>query len=98
LPLVSLLFQALTQNWKVQWLVAAGIAVNLGAIAKRYLIAVPSQTHGQLLPYADGSYSPTWVEFAVIASLMAFGALVIGVFMKVLPIVEINHEEEVANA
>jgi molybdopterin-containing oxidoreductase family membrane subunit len=98
LPLASLLFQAIKRSWSVQWLVAAGIAVNLGAIAKRYLIAVPSQTHGQLLPYAEGSYSPTWVEWAVVASLVAFGALVIGVFMKVLPIVEINHEEEASHA
>ncbi len=98
LPLMSLVFQALRRNWNVQWLVAAGIAVNLGAIAKRYLITVPSQTHGQLLPYPEGSYSPSWVEFAVVASLLAFGALVIGVFMKVLPIVEIEAEEEVSHA
>ncbi len=93
LPLASLVFQALRRRWNVSWLVAAGIAVNLGAIGKRYLIAVPSQTHGQLLPYPEGSYSPSWVEFAVVASLVAFGALVIGVFMKVLPIVEIEDEE-----
>ncbi len=98
LPLASLLFQALRRSWNVKWLVAAGIAVNLGAITKRYLIAVPSQTHGQLLPYADGAYSPSWVEWAVVASLVAFGALIIGVFMKVLPIVEINHEEEASHA
>ena len=99
LPLASLLFQAIKRSWNVQWLVAAGIAVNLGAIAKRYLIAVPSQTHGQLLPYADGAgYSPSWVEWAVVVSLVAFGALVIGVFMKVLPIVEINDEMEASHA
>ena len=98
LPLASLLIQALRRSWNVQWLVVAGIAVNLGAIAKRYLIAVPSQTHGQLLPYPTGSYSPSWVEWAVVASLVAFGALVIGVFMKVLPIVEIEAEEEVSHA
>jgi len=76
----------------------AGIAVNIGALGKRYLIAVPSQTHGQLLPYTDGSYSPSWIEWAVVASLVAFGALVIGVFMKVLPIVEIDNGQEVSNA
>jgi molybdopterin-containing oxidoreductase family membrane subunit len=89
-PLIGLTVQSIRRSWSIPWLVAAGIAVNLGAIGKRYLIAVPSQTHGQLLPYVDGSYSPTWVEFAVVASLLAFGALVIGVFMKVLPIVELE--------
>ena len=92
LPLIGLTFQAIRRSWSLPWLVVAGIAVNLGAIGKRYLIAVPSQTHGQLLPYVPGSYSPSWVEFAVVASLLAFGALVIGVFMKVLPIVELEEE------
>ena len=89
-PLIGLTVQSIRRSWSVPWLVASGIAVNLGAVGKRYLIAVPSQTHGQLLPYVDGSYWPTWVEFAVVASLLAFGALVIGVFMKVLPIVELE--------
>ena len=99
LALASLLFQALRSKWNVSWLVAAGIAVNIGALGKRYLIAVPSQTHGQLLPYTEGAgYSPSWIEWAVVASLVAFGALVIGVFMKVLPIVEIDNGQEVSNA
>jgi molybdopterin-containing oxidoreductase family membrane subunit len=89
-PLIGLTVQSIRRSWSIPWLVASGIAVNLGAVGKRYLIAVPSQTHGQLLPYVDGSYWPTWVEFAVVASLLAFGALVIGVFMKVLPIVELE--------
>ena len=98
LPLLGLLYQSLKSSWTVSWLVVSGVAVNIGAIGKRYLIAVPSQTHGQLLPYADGAYSPSWIEWAVVASLVAFGALVIGIFMKVLPIVELNHEEEVSHA
>jgi molybdopterin-containing oxidoreductase family membrane subunit len=98
IPVVGLLYQAIKRSWRVSWLVASGIAVNIGAIGKRYLIAVPSQTHGQLLPYSDGAYSPSWVEWAVVASLVAFGALVIGVFMKVLPIVEIGAEEEISHA
>ncbi len=97
-PMLGLIYQAIKRNWSVSWLVVAGIAVNIGALGKRYLIAVPSQTHGQLLPYNNGSYSPSWIEWAVVASLVAFGALVIGVFMKVLPIVEIENEEEVSHA
>ena len=61
---VVLVVEALTRRWSVGVLVAVGIGVNLAAIGKRYLIVVPSQTHGQLLPYEVGSYSPTWVESA----------------------------------
>ena len=97
-PLVVLVYQALTKRWRLGWLVASGLAVNLGAIGKRYLIAVPSQTHGTLLPYAEGSYSPSWVEFLVVLGLIALGALAIGAFMKVLPIVELEHEEVALDA
>jgi len=89
-PLVALVFQTLTKRWNLGWLVACGIAVNLAAIGKRYLIAVPSQTHGTLLPYAEGSYAPTWVEYSVVLGLFALGALAIGIFMKVFPIVELE--------
>jgi molybdopterin-containing oxidoreductase family membrane subunit len=68
-------------------LVAAGVIVNVGAIAKRFLIVVPSQTNGQLLPYAEGSYTPAWTEYAVIAGLLAFGALLFLAFAKVFPII-----------
>jgi Ni/Fe-hydrogenase subunit HybB-like protein len=59
-------------------------------VAERYLTVIPSQTHGMMLPYEPGSYFPTWVEFAVVAGLFALGALLIGLFMKVFPIVPLN--------
>jgi molybdopterin-containing oxidoreductase family membrane subunit len=68
-------------------LVVAGLLVNLGAMAKRFLIVVPSQTSGQLLPYAGGSYTPAWTEYAVIAGLLALGALLFLGFAKVFPII-----------
>lgn len=95
LPMVGLGWMALTNTWRPSWLVLASIAVNIGAIGKRYLIVVPSQTHGQLLPYGIGSYSPTWVEFAVAAGLFSLGALLVAVFMKVFPIIELDEEEVV---
>ena len=75
-------------------LVAIGIAVNLAAIGKRFLIVVPSQTDGMLLPYETGSYSPTWVEYGVVFGLMAMGAAAIAVFMKLIPIVELPEEAD----
>ncbi|MFQ5942497.1 MAG: NrfD/PsrC family molybdoenzyme membrane anchor subunit [Anaerolineales bacterium] len=70
--------------------VIAGVLVNLAAIGKRYLIVVPSQTHGTLLPYSAGSYSPTWVEYSVILALFALGMLLFILFMKVFPIMEVE--------
>ena len=70
-------------------MVVSGVLVNLAAIGKRILIVVPSQTHGTLLPYGTGLYSPTWVEYSVILGLLALGALLLSLFMRVFPIIEI---------
>ena len=92
LPVFALAWMAITRSWKLSWLVAVGVFVNIGAIGKRYLIVVPSQTHGQLLPYGVGSYSPSWVEFAVAFGFFSLGVLMVAVFMKVFPIIELKDE------
>lgn len=97
--LVVLVIQAARRTWGGGALVVASVAISTAAVAERYLTVIPSQTHGNLLPYEPGSYFPTWVEFTVVAGLFAFGALLIGVFMKVFPIVPIDPvkvEQEVA--
>ena len=93
LSLLGLAWQALRKHWSLGWLVASGVLVNLGAIGKRYLIVVPSQTDGMLLPYAVGSYSPTWVEYSVVAGLFALGAILIGGFIKAFPALPIESED-----
>jgi len=92
IPAVILAQMALTKRWRIGWLVALGISVNVGAIGKRYLIVIPSETHGQLMPYGVGSYSPSLVEYAVVLGLFSLGALLIGGFMKLFPIVEMEEE------
>lgn len=74
--------------------VAGGLLVNVAAIAKRFVLVVPSQTHGTLLPYGSGSYSPTWVEYSVVMGLFALGTLMVVGFMKVFPIMEIPESQE----
>lgn len=74
--------------------VAAGVLVNLAAIGKRYVLVVPSQTRGTLLPYGAGSYSPTWIEYAVVIGLFALGTLLFVLFMKLFPIMELPEQEE----
>jgi Ni/Fe-hydrogenase subunit HybB-like protein len=80
--------------------VAAGLSVNVAAVLKRYLLVVPSQTHGMLLPYDNGAYSPSWVELGVVIGLVALGiALYVG-FVKIFPIIpgaaELERAPEVA--
>ncbi|MFQ5657384.1 MAG: NrfD/PsrC family molybdoenzyme membrane anchor subunit [Candidatus Methylomirabilales bacterium] len=81
--------QFLTGKYGLGGMVFSGLLVNVAAIGKRILIVVPSQTHGTLLPYGTGLYSPTWVEYSVILGLLALGALLYILFMKVFPIIEI---------
>ena len=69
--------------------VLAGILVNVASIGKRFLIVIPSQTHGSLLPYTTGNYTPSWVEIWVIVGLVALGTLLFILFMKLFPIMEI---------
>ena len=92
-PLAVLAWMALARRWQLGWLVASGVLVNIGAVGKRYLIVVPSQTHGQLLPYGTGSYFPSLVEIAVAVGLFSLGAVMITLFMKVFPIVELRESE-----
>ena len=90
---VLLIWQAITRHWSIGLVFATGVLVNIGAVGKRYLIVVPSQTHGQLLPYPTGTYTPNWIEFAIVFGLFALGALMIGAFMKVFPIVPLEQVE-----
>ncbi|MDR7480886.1 MAG: NrfD/PsrC family molybdoenzyme membrane anchor subunit [Armatimonadota bacterium] len=68
----------------------AGLLVNVAAIGKRYLIVVPSQTHGSLLPYGTGAYAPTWVEYGVILGVAALGALLFALFARVFPLLPVE--------
>ena len=74
-------------------LVASGVLVNFAAIGKRFLIVVPSQTHGTLLPYEVGSYSPSWVEYGVILGIFALGALMVGLFFKAFPALPLEGDD-----
>jgi Ni/Fe-hydrogenase subunit HybB-like protein len=85
--------QALLRRHRVSLLVTAGLLVNVAAISKRVLVVVPSQTHGSLLPYTPGAYSPSWVEYSVIVGLFALGALLFASFAKVFPIMDVHGSE-----
>ena len=92
--LVVLVVQAARDTWGVVPLVVAAVAISTSALVERYLTVIPSLTHGMMLPYEPGSYFPTWVEFAVVAGLFAFGALLVGIFMKLFPIIPFKRRTE----
>ncbi len=88
----------LRRRYSLAWIVVAAVLVNLASIAARYLIVVPSQTHGMLLPwYSIGTYSPNWVEWSVMAGLFALGYLLYAAVVKLFPIVELPHASSVGD-
>jgi Ni/Fe-hydrogenase subunit HybB-like protein len=93
LPFLALLWQAVRHRWSIGLLVACGVAVNLAAIGKRFLIVVPSLTKGSLLPYDKGSYWPSAVEVGIIVGLFALGGLLIATFAKIFPIMDLSDDE-----
>lgn len=87
-----LIWQFFVPRYAVWAGVTAGILVNLASIGKRFVLVVPSQTRGTLLPYGEGTYWPTWVEYAVVVGLFALGALLFIGFMKIFPIMRVEDE------
>ncbi len=91
----GLLFgQFLRRRYAISLMVISGVLINLAAIGKRFLIVVPSQTHGTLLPYDAGAYNPTWVEYSIILGIFALGTLAYMLFIKVFPIMEIQENSK----
>src|SRR5215469_8833958 len=66
----------------------ASITVVVGMWLERYLIIVPSLSQ-KFLPYAWGTYRPTWVEITITAATLAAMALLYVVFAKFVPIISI---------
>ncbi len=98
LSFVMLFSQFLARRFNLWMIVLAAVLVNVAAVAERLLLLLPSQTHGRLLPYETGTYTPTWVEYSIIVGLMALGALAMVAFFKVFPIMDTRDSDEMADA
>lgn len=81
-----LFLQFATKSISIGWTVFAGLAVNVAAVMKRFLLVVPSQTHGMMLPWPEGQYTPSWVEWGVVIGLTSMAALMYSVFMWMFPV------------
>jgi Ni/Fe-hydrogenase subunit HybB-like protein len=82
----------LRRSYSVTALVVAGLFANVAAIVKRFLIVVPSQTHGALTPIERPlPHVPSVVELGVIAGMFGAVALMVLVFVRIFPIVPTPH-------
>ncbi|MBI3074363.1 MAG: polysulfide reductase NrfD [Deltaproteobacteria bacterium] len=76
----------------VRWVGIAGLLANVAAVGKRFLIVVPSQTHGALMPVEPPrAYEPTWVEYGLIAGLFGLIILAMLLFGRFFPLVPSPH-------
>ena len=95
--LTPVVILALTRARSVAWLVVAAVLVNVGMWFERLLIVVPAMATPQV-PVAWGSYTPTWVEWAITAGAVAGFALLYAIFSKLFPLVSIWEVSEEAPA
>jgi molybdopterin-containing oxidoreductase family membrane subunit len=68
--------------------VIASATIVVGMWLERFLIIVPPLSH-KYLPYAWGTYRPTWVEIILTAGTFAAMALFYLLFAKFVPIISI---------
>ena len=66
----------------------ASLSILIGMWLERYLIIIPTLSEPRL-PYARGSYMPSWVEWSMLAGLSAGFVLALVLFTKFFPIISI---------
>ena len=73
--------------------VVASISINIGMWLERWTVIIPSLARPRL-PYPWGAYTPTWIEWAVMAGCFAGLILLYTLFTKVFPVVAIWEVDE----
>ncbi len=72
---------------------AAGVVITLWAT--RFLIIIPSLIR-PFLPYPQGSYTPTWIEWSLVGGTFVLVALFYTITTKVFPMVSLTELERAA--
>ncbi len=89
IPLAYLFIQAASAKaFRLGGIVTASILIVIALWVKRILIVVPSLLYPRL-PYPPGSYSPTWVEWSIVAGTLAVAGLLYMLFIKLFPVMEL---------
>jgi Ni/Fe-hydrogenase subunit HybB-like protein len=93
---VPALLVALPWTRTVGGITIASALVVVGMWLKRWIIVVPPLESG-MTPGSLGTYSPTWIEWAITAAAVAALALVFLLFQRFFPIIaiwEVEHGDE----
>lgn len=82
----SVLWQTL-RRWRgrIGALWGASLMALVAAFLHHYWLLVGWQTHGLALPYAVGTYSPTWIEYAVALGIVAVCVLLLLPAVHLIP-------------
>lgn len=92
IPPMMLVVQTIRHKWfSLTRTVLAAAIILIAFWIKRFLIVVPSLLR-PLLPFPEGNYSPSWVEWSVIAGVFAISVLLFVLFLKLFPIMELGEE------
>ena len=92
IPAMTLIIQGVRPKWfSLNRTVVAASFIVVAFWIKRFLIVVPSLLR-PLLPFPEGTYSPSWVEWSITAGVLAMAVLLYAVFLKIFPILEIGEE------
>jgi Ni/Fe-hydrogenase subunit HybB-like protein len=91
LPITAMCFKRLRRS--IGMMLAVSLLVNVAMFIERFLIIVPSLSHKNM-PFAWGSYTPSWVEISVNIAALAGFALLYTLFAKFFPIVALSDVRE----
>lgn len=92
IPAVTLLVQGVRPRWfNLNRTVLAATLIIIAFWIKRFLIVVPSLLR-PLLPFPEGNYNPSWVEWSIIAGILALAVLLYVAFLKISPILDLSEE------
>jgi Ni/Fe-hydrogenase subunit HybB-like protein len=90
---IPLLCLARLERRTIGKVLTASLSVTVGMWLERFVIVVPTLSYPRL-PFPEGIYAPTWVEWGEMAGSFALFALFYLLFTKVFPIISIWEIEE----
>ena len=85
---IPILILMLPDRNKVGVLIASVLSI-LGLWVNCVLIIVPALIFPNM-PFNWGSYIPSWVEWSVLAGILALGVILYAIMIKLIPIVELD--------
>ena len=93
LPVALMLYR---RTRTIAGVVTAAVLVDIAMFIERYFIVVTG-LRVPLMPYEPASYTPTWVEWSIMAGGFGFFMLVITLALKIFPMIavwEVTEERE----